>query len=42
MAHRRGGAVVSRYDELEEAWLSGEISHAEACEIAREMGYDDD
>lgn len=30
------------YEDLEDAWLNGEISYAEACEIAREMGYDQD
>ena len=29
------------YDEIEDAWLNGQISQAEACEIAREMGYDE-
>ena len=28
-----------RIDEVEQAWLSGDISYAEACEIAEEMGY---
>lgn len=30
------------YAEIEQDWLDGNISHAEACEIAREMGYDDE
>lgn len=30
-------------DEVERAWLDGEISYAEACEIAREeFGVSDD
>lgn len=33
---------MSQYDALEEAWLNGEISHAEATELAEEMGYGDD
>ena len=38
------GETVSEgiYEEIEQDWLDGNISHAEACEIAREMGYDDD
>ena len=27
-------------EEAEEAWLNGEISYQEACEIAKEMGYE--
>ena len=30
------------YIELEEAWQNGDMSYSEACEIAREMGYDDE
>ena len=30
---------MSAYDDLEDAWMSGEMGHAEACEIAEEMGY---
>lgn len=30
---------MNAYEELEEAWMNGEISHAEAYEIANEMGY---
>ena len=30
---------MSLYDELEEEWINGEISHQEACEIAEEAGY---
>ena len=33
---RRG---MSFEAELEEAWMNGEISHQEACEIAEEAGY---
>ena len=32
--------MMDPYDEVEQAWLDGEISHAEACEIAEEMGYE--
>lgn len=32
-------AMTDSYEELEQAWLDGEMSHAEACEIAAEMGY---
>lgn len=31
--------TVGAYEELEDAWLSGEISYREACEEAEEMGY---
>ena len=30
---------MSAYEEVEQAWMDGELSHAEACEIAEEMGY---
>jgi len=30
------------YIELEEAWMAGEMTHAEACAIAEEMGYGDE
>ena len=30
---------MSLYEELEEAWMNGEISYQEACEIAEEAGY---
>lgn len=33
---------MSAYEEVEEAWQRGDISFAEAREIANEMGYDFD
>ena len=30
---------MSIYEELEEEWLSGRMSHAEASAIAEECGY---
>lgn len=33
---------MGAYEDAEEAWLNGEISHAEAREIAEELGYGDE
>ena len=30
------------YLELEEAWMAGDMTQAEACAIAEEMGYGDE
>ena len=30
------------YEDLERAWLNGDMSHSEACAIADEMGYGDE
>lgn len=30
-------SISDRLDEVEEAWLAGDISHQEACEIAYEI-----
>ena len=33
---------MTEYEELEEAWLNGDLSHAEAAAIAKELGIGDE
>ena len=33
---------MNPYEEIEQAWLDGDISYRDACEIADEMGYTDE
>lgn len=33
---------MGAYEDIEADWLAGNITHAEAYEIAREMGYADE
>jgi len=41
-AYHHGLPPMSLYHELEEAWLAGELTHAEASALAAEAGYEDE